>query len=101
MTDHEYAEKLAKRAILAAEIKRREKEKDDISAELSAHLAARGLTEDVHADTSGRLWKTHLIEATKTALVAELLLQAGVTIDQIKKGTRETPYTQLRVDEVK
>lgn len=84
---------LDRRSVLKEQIKKAEKEIDDININTKVFLATRGLEES----KIGR-WISKVVTFNKETIKKEKLLMAGVSIDTITKATEVTIVEQLRID---
>ena len=94
MTNEELVGRVRERQARKKIMTENEKAIDKINLEINTELAVRGVTE-VDVDQ----WKVAQIPTKRETLDRILLVQAGVTVEQLEAGTKTTHSSMLRVDE--
>jgi len=96
LVENEFANLISDRQQLYAQKKEWEADLKDINEQITGLMAT--------LDNKAVLcdgWKVTLATGLKKTLKKELLITAGVSVEQIEEATIETPYTRLTVSEVK
>lgn len=96
LVESEFDRLISDRQQLYAQKKEWETEMKEINEEITGLMAML----DNKAVLCGG-WKVTLATGLKKTLKKELLITAGVSVEQIEEATVETPYTRLTVMEVK
>ena len=92
LTVNAIGDALLHRANVVKELTKLTKTKETIDEALREYMTELGLTKTEEAGYS-----VTLSPAVRKSLDQYLLLQAGVTTDQLFRGTKSTQYTTLRV----
>lgn len=95
LTDNDFGDLIARRSLVYTEKKAAETELKDINEQISGLMA---MLDNKAVLCEG--WKITLATGLKKTLNRDLLISAGVSVEQIVEATVETPYTRLTVTEV-
>lgn len=93
LTDEQLYEKVKERQLLKEVQAKAEITITQLNADIGAELVVRGVQKLEVGE-----WRAQLVEVAKEGLDVHLLLQAGVTTEQIEKGKKITRFSTFRVD---